>query len=826
MIWRDLRHGARMLVSNPGFGLITILSIGVGVGATAATFSFAEGLVLRPLGVPQPGEVLSIVGTSPERGLLPSGMSHPDYIDLRERSRTFESLTASRTILVAFDARTDRPALRSHGSAVNAALFEGMRIRPAIGRFFLAEEDTVPGRNPVLVLDHRTWRERFGSDPEIVGRRIRIAATDFTVIGVASESFKGLDANLWPAFYVPLAMLREVQGQPQAANSDAQPDELTRRDVRGLDIKGRLRPDATLEQAREEIARIGTDLARQFPDANRNRGLAVRTELEMRFGARADAMVAVMLLALAAVVLAVACANVAGLLTSRAPARAREIALRMAIGAGRVRLVRQLLAESLLIAGAGALVGLAIAEGATRLFRQIEFPADVPLKLYFAVDQRVLTVGLIAATVSAVLSSLVPAWQATRTDLVTVMKGATASGHARQWGRQSLVCLQVALALVLVTVAAALYSGIEARLLKGPGYRTERIALMRFDERLAGLDRDQAGRFYDALKERVRAMPGVTSVALTSMIPMKSDTMEFQRVAPDGVRLPDDAADVGVLSSRVDEGFFSTLSIPILAGRAFTAGDLEDTPRVAIVNRTLADRYWPGQNVVGKRIRVQPFEEPGDGWFEIVGVAATSAYTWGGENPTEIIYLPRTQRATPETSLVVATTGDAAAIVPALRDTVRSLAPDMPIFGVRTMADVYAALGVRVPRLIVRIVGAMGLMGAMLALAGLYGLVAYTVSRRTREIGIRMTVGAVPRTVLATVLRRGVLVTCAGMALGLAASVGAGRALEGAIPGLGRFGPWTYAMVVPAMFAVTLLAAYLPARRATRIDPLRALRIE
>jgi macrolide transport system ATP-binding/permease protein len=825
MIWQDLRHGARMLVSNPAFALIAILSIGLGVGATAAMFSLADGLVLRPLGVPRPGEVLSIVGTSRERGLLPPGMSYPDYVDLRERARTFESLIAFQNVLAAFDGRPDQPALRTFGTAVSAVALEAMRIRPAIGRFFRAEEDQVPGRDPVLVLDHRTWRERFASDPGIVGRPVRIASTDFTVIGVAPESFKGIEFDLWPAFYVPLAMLREAQGQRPIDGPAAQADPLTRRDVRGLDVKGRLTQDATLEQARQEISRIGGDLAREYPDANRNRGLTVRTELEIRM-AQPDAMIVVMLLVLAAAVLLVACANVAGLLTSRAPARAREVALRMAIGAGRVRLLRQLVVESLLIAGGGAIVGLAIAEGATRLFSQIEFPAEVPLKLFFVVDQRVLAVGLIVATASAVLSSLLPAWHATRTDLVTVIKGAPAAGRARQWGRQSLVCLQVAVALVLVTVTAALYAGIESRLLKGPGYRTDGLALMRFDDRLAGYDRDRSRQFYDQLKERVRAMPGVTSVALSTMVPLKTDTMEFQRLSPEGVRLPDEAADVRVLSSRVDEGFFSTLAIPIVTGRAFTAGDREDTRRVAIVNQNFASRYWPKQDAVGKRVRVQPFTGPGDGWFEIVGVAANSAYTWIAEDPQEFIYLPRTQSPTLETSLVVATSGNAVEIIPPLREVVQSLAPDMPVFGVRTMSDLYQSRGIRVPRLIIGVVGAMGLTGVLLALVGLYGLVAYAVSRRTREIGIRMAVGAVPRAVLSTVMHRGVLLTCAGLALGTLGSIGAGRALAAVVPGFERLGPGQSTILILAMFVVTLLAAYIPARRATRIDPLRALRIE
>jgi macrolide transport system ATP-binding/permease protein len=815
---QDLRHGVRMLRRTPGFAVIAFASIAIGVGANAAMFSLADGLLLRPLGVPRPGDVLSVVGTSAQQGVLPPGLSYPDYVDLRERSRTFADLVAYRNVLTGFDARPDQPALRTLGTAVNASLLDAMGVRPAIGRFFRADEDVAPGRDAVVVLDHRTWRTRFGADPAIAGRRVRIANTDFTVIGVTPESFRGLDLDVWPTFYMPLAMVDEVQ-TPRTG-------ERTRRDIRSLDVKGRLAPGATLEQASEEIASIGRQLAAEHPDVSRNRGLIVRTELQLRmFGP--DAMLIVMLMALAIIVLLVACANVAGLLTSRAPARAREIALRLAIGAGRFRVVRQLVTESLLIAGGGAIAGMLIAYGAITMFRQIEFPTDVPLKLFFELDGRVLGLALGLAVLSAVLSSLIPAWQATRTDLVTTIKSAVGSSRIRKvWGRESLVSLQVGLSLIVITVAAGFYAGFSARLQQGPGYQTERLLLMRFDHRLAGYDRARALQFYRVLKERARELPTVTSVALTSMVPLKTDTMEAQRVAPEGVRLPGDAADVRVLSSRVDEDFFSTLGMPIVAGRAFSAQDREDTPKVAIVNRTFADRYWPGQEAIGKRVVVRSFDQREGESFQVVGVSAPAKYAWMGEVQQEFIYLPWTQNAAAEHSLVVESSGAPEALASSLRDVVRAIDPNMPIFGVRTMADLYESRGVKIANIIVGTVAAMGGMGLLLALVGLYGLVAYAVGRRTREIGIRIAVGARPWVVLAMMLRRGIVLTAIGLGLGAAASVAAARAVGAAIPGVGNFGPEVYAVVVPTLFALTLIAAYVPARRAARVDPCRVLRAD
>jgi predicted permease len=310
------------------------------------------------------------------------------------------------------------------------------------------------------------------------------------------------------------------------------------------------------------------------------------------------------------------------------------------------------------------------------------------------------------------------------------------------------------------------------------------------------------------------------------MVPMKTDTLEMQRVAPEGVRLPDDVPDVRVVSSRVDEDFFATLAIPIVAGRPFSAADRDDTPNVAVVNQTFADRYWPGEYAVGKRVRIQPFDQRGDGWFEVVGVATTTKYTWIGEAAQEAIYLPRTQSVALEHTIVVGTTGRAEDLVPALRAVVRSIDPNMPIFGVRTMEDLYQSRGIKVPTIVVTTVAGMSGMGLLLALVGLYGLVAYAVGRRTREIGIRIAVGARPLSMLAMVLRRGIVLTLVGLVVGAIGSVMVGRVLQGAIPGVGDFGPATYAVVVPVLFAVTFLAAYIPARRAARIDPVRALRAE
>jgi predicted permease len=816
---QDLRHGARLLARNPGFALIAILSIGVGVGATTAMFSLADGLILRPLAVDHPSAVLSVVGTTTENTVGGfARLSFPDFRDLRERSRTFESLVASRDVLTGFDARPGQPAMRTLGAAVTANMFEVMGLRPAVGRFFRADEDVVPGRDPVVVLDHRTWTDRFAADPHVLGRLVRIGQTDFTIVGVGPASFKGLSDDVWPAFYIPTAMIPDAT-TPRST-------ELTRRDARPFEVKGRLRPGVTIEQSDAEIAAIATDLARTYPDTNRGQRLSVKTELQLRLSGP-DAELVIMLLALAVTVLAVACANVAGLLTSRAPVRARELAMKLAIGAKRGRLVRQLLTESLLLAGGGAVAGLAIAYGAVGLFRQIEFPTEVPLKLYFQLDRRVLIVGTIVAVSSAVLSSLLPAWQATRTSLIGFITGAASDQTPRrQWGRHSLVSMQVALSLIVLTVATGLYAGFRERMLAGPGFDPDGVLMMRFDERLASYDRERAARFYTQLVEQARALPGVTTVALTSAVPLKTDTTQTTRIAPEGVRLPDDSTHATVRSSRIDEGYFDILRIPLISGRGVRDSDDETAPRIAVVTRAFANRYWPGQDVLGKRLNVRAFGATTDEWHQIVGVAEDTKHDWLGEPPLPFVYLSRRQGVTLDNTLMVRTAGSATALADPLRELVQSIAPEMPVFGVRTMTDLYRSRGLAVPMLIVRIVGGMGVMALVLALVGLYGLVAYAVSQRTREIGIRMAVGAQPRSIMQLMLNRSVVMTIVGLAVGSAGSIAVAGALAGVLSGIGRFNALGHAMVTLAVLAVAIAAALIPARRAARIDPLRALRVE
>jgi putative ABC transport system permease protein len=820
-LWQDVRHGSRMLAKNPWFTAIAVLSIAAGVGANTAMFSMADALVLRPLQVPRATEIVALSGNPTAAGGnagfgVNRSLSYLDYRDVRDRARSFEGLFAYSVVLTGFARRAGEPTQNVLGLSVSGNFFRVLGVQPVLGRTFRDDEDEAPGRDPVVMLSHAAWTERFNSDPGIVGRQVRLGGRDLTVIGVTPESFTGMQLVLHPAYYVPLAM---------AATFPSTPPYLEQRNVRSVLVKGRLVPDVSIEQAHQEANIIAAELERQYPDTNRGFRFLVRSDFRARLEERGpSAPGAFMLISLAVVVLLVACANVAGLLISRAPERARELAVRMAIGGGRTRVLRQLVTEGGLLGAGGALVGIGAGYAVLRYLQSGDaVVSDIGVRIVPSLDRRALTVALVAAVTSVLASSLVPAWQATRgRDLTAMLRPGAASGKAeRLWGRHGLVVGQVAMALMLVLVAVFVYRGFAAEFAR-PGFNTTRMVLVGLNPAQAGYDADRAGDFYDRLVERARALPSVRAAGLTAIVPLNQDNREATVMVPEGYTLPPGTQTITVSSTRIDEGYLETMGIPIVAGRGIQASDTGDTPVVAVVNPTLAARYWPDQDPIDKRMQLQP-----DGaWATVVGVAAESKYNWSGEGPTPFVYLSRRQRGLPRGTLLVATTGASTNLIAPLRDILRELDPDLPTSAVRTMEEFYEGSAVRAVSGAIQMIGYMGLLGLALSLVGLYSLMAQAVARRTREIGIRMAVGAQPGAVLRMVLRHGSRLVLAGVALGVAASVGAGGLLRGIVPSRGGIDLTAYAVVVPALVIVTLAAAYLPARRAARIDPLVALRQE
>jgi putative ABC transport system permease protein len=815
-IWQDLRHGARMLVKSPGFALIGIMSIAIGVGANAAMFSIADGLILRPLPVPASGDVLSIAATTPTGQVRLGGISYPDYTDLRSRARGFGDLAAADGLMVSFARHRDEAARGTWGVAVSANFFDVLQVRPALGRTFSRDEDRVVGRDAVVVLGHDTWTEQFGADPAIVGREIRLTGRVFTVIGVAPEGFTGIDLYLSPAFYVPLTMLPVL-------NADAPPGILEQRDARTLEVVGRLRAKVSLAQAEQEVERIARELQREYPATNERHGLLVRTHMQARLDQYGQiGGFSAILIGLALAVLLVACANVAGLLTSRAPVRAREIAVRLAIGGSRARLVRQVITECTLLAVAGGAAGLAVGYGIIRLFQQFQIVTDIGIRFTYVLDHRALTVGLAIAALSALLSSVVPAWRMTRGgDLSSTLRNTTSAVASKThlWGRHGLVAVQIALTLVVLTAALSFYRAFQTEYGRGTGFRTDHILLTSLDPGLARYGQRESDSFYRLLKERVAAIPGVSSVALTSFVPLTQEGGDRAAIVPEGFVLPPGVDDITVAAARIDEGYFDSIGISIVGGRGFTNTDTADSPGVAIVNRGMAARFWPDQNPIGKRLRVAG----SNSWAEVVGVASDAKYQLFTDRTTSIVYLPRLQHPSRRSTLIVRTAVESAAAAASVRSAILETDRNVPILGLQTMEAFYHANAKNLNNVVVRTIATMGVMGLALALVGLYGLAAYGVSRRTREIGIRMAMGALPDSVLRMVLRQSSLPALTGVALGTLASFLAGRLIQSVFPNTAA-DTVTYLLVVPSVVMVLILAAYIPARRAAHINPLLALR--
>jgi predicted permease len=816
-LWHDIRHGARLFARNPAFTAIAVTSIAFGTGANVAIFSVVDALLLRPLPVVRPSELLT-VGSRIRRGTtLQNSASYPDYLDIRDRSKTFDGLVAYDYETVAMATRAGSLPQVRYATFVSSNFFRVLGVEPPLGRAFRPDEEDISGREPVAILSDSLWRADFGADRSVLGRTLRIAGTEFTIVGVAPERFTGLHTYVRDTLYIPLAMLPRVVDLQKR-------DALQARDYRILTVKGRLRPGATFNEALAELSVIGRDLERAYPETNSHQALIAQTELEYKFERRPlDSSLMVLLTVLAVAVLCVACANVAGLLASRGPVRAREMALRLAIGASRARLIRQLITESLGIAIAGALGGIAVAWIGIALLHQIRFPTDLAAPPIFQIDTRALAFSLLVATACAFLVGLGPSLQTTRVDLTSSLKAVEpgAARRRRVTGRHVLVSMQVALSLVLLTIAAFAVQVFQRELFVGPGFRTTHIAKATIDPSQAQYSDADAVRFFERVLERVRALPGVQSASLASAMPLFS--FQFAPIVPEGYRLPEGQTSLPVWANSVDERYFETMNIGLIRGRAFGTDDGAAAVPVAIVNDTLARRYWPGEDAIGKRLRIVGVGGPP---IEVVGVAATTQYGFAGEARQGAIYFPYRQRPRGQMVLLAETRGDSAALVDPLRDLVQRLDVNVPVFDVQTMETFYEARVTGIGGVMVRLIGGMGLMGMLLTMVGLYGLVAYAVGRRTREIGIRIAIGATYTRIIAMILRQGMAPAWIGLATGLLLSGVTARLLPRFIPMNHRFDAQTFYVVVPLLLVVTLAAAFVPARRAARVDPTVALRCD
>jgi len=810
LLLQDIKYSLRGLRHNPGFTSVAVLSLALGIGANTSIFSLAHSLLMRPLPVPDPGDLLIVQGVrTGETG--PRGISHPDYLDLRQQTHSFRSLVASSDAMLAFAAKPSDPAQLRMVNFVSANFFDELGVQPALGRGFRADEDVAPGRNPVVVISHNLWVDAFQSDPGILGRRLRLNGAELTVVGVAPKGFDGVRNMLRTTLFVPI-MMAPVLTPASPIHGD--------RSVRVLQVRGRLRDGVTIGQAEAEILTLTRNLEQAHPETNRGRSARVRTELQQRADdSPPDVLLMATLIFTTLLVLLISCVNVANLLLSRGQARAREIAVRLALGASRARLLREMLTEAVLLSLAGGAIGLVAAVGASAAFNTINTPSDFPVDLNIAVDRRVLYYSLCISVASALVFGLIPALRSLRPELVTGLKAGDLAGHAGRrkiWGRGTLVTLQVAVSCVLLIASAMMITGMQSTLLREPGFRVENLLMARLDSTSLG----DAPAFYDRLLERTAQLPGVRSASLASCVPTANGSIRFTRVAPEGHVFPQGQDAVAVFETAVSERYFETAGIAVLRGREFTRNDNAQAPRVAVVNELFAKRFWPGKDAIGKRFR------QGSNVVEIVGVARDIKYVFFGEDPTAAIYTPFRQGTFGRVSLLAHTDGDPSAVASPVRALVHELAPSIPLTNLRSMADYHYQRTVSIVNMLVHTVTILGALGLVLALIGLYGTMSYAVTRRKREMGIRLAIGASPSAILGLVLRQGAWMVGIGIVLGTGVGWFASRGMEQGFLGIAVSHPAVFAVVPLLLAASAMSACWIPARRAASTDPTHALRCE
>src|SRR5262245_58389366 len=812
---QDLRFGLRMLLKSKGFTAVAALSLAIGIGANTAIFSLLDALLLKTLPVRQPEQLVFVEGL---------GFAHPDPVfgEMIEKNSVFDGMFSFHSTQMTVS--DGNQAERVLGELVSGNFFTVLRVEAHLGRVFSDADDQTPGGDLVTVISYNYWRRRFGADPQVIGRKISVNNYPFTIIGVAAPGFNDVEIGDAPDLRVPMTMKREMLDHIDAAP-----------------VMARLKPGISIAQAQVAADTLYQNIIRQnnlrtsVGNSPTERIFAPRIQLQSartgvpRGNLRSQfSQPLILLMCMVGVVLFIACLNVANLLLARAATRRREIAVRLAVGAGRFRLLRQLLTEGFLLSALGGALGLVFARWGTQALLGF-LPKDATLDI--KPDLRMLGFTLGVSALTGLLFGLAPALEATRFDLIPALKSDAAgvAWRKRKWElRRLLVTLQVAMSLVLL-VSGTLFAR-SLRNLKAVdlGYTTDQIVTMETWPEGSGYKLDQMRNFYAQLIERVRALPGVRSAAY-GPLPIRGYGGEMDIEVP-GSQFPPNEKPT-TMFHPITSQFFATFGIPLLRGRNFNAQDsgldyfdarnsIGDYNRVVIVNDSFARHFFGDENPLGKRFSVGPFKS-----LEIVGVVGNARLASLREKMSRTVYYVESERFLGRQRLCVRATGDDGALVAAIRNVVHSLAPKLPVFNIKTFAD-HINESISRERLIALLSSFFGLIALLLAALGLYGVMANAVARRTREIGVRMALGARARNVLWLVLRETLFLVAIGIAIGLPVALAANRVIKGFLFGLSANDPLTIALAVSLMLAVAALAGYLPARRATKVDPTMVLRQE
>ena len=821
--WQDLRYAARTLRNSPGFTIIAIITLGLGMAVNTTVFSVINGLILRPLPVPHP-EQIAVLAMQQTGTPGFQRFSYPDYQDIRQQAESFSDIVGYRATLtgLTIDGKGDHCVL----SRVTSNYFSALGLQPAAGRLILPTEGQTPGADPILVLGYSFWQKRFGGDPSIVGKQVSLNGHSVTVVGVAPKGFHGLYAVVDMDGYVPFSAAIGSKGVAEDSVQDA----WTHRQDRTLTILGRLKPGVSVKQAQAPLNVVAQRLAEQHPDSDK--GITIQAFPEKLARPEPDAdntlpAIAAAFTVLAALVLLVACFNIANVLLVRAAVRQREMGIRAAMGAGRGRLVRQHLTESLLLAVLGGGAGLLLATWAAGFLGSLPLGTDLPISFDFQPDLRVYSFALLAVLIAGAIVGIIPALRVARSDVNAVLRegGRSASeGPRRHLVRNALVVAQLAGSLLLLVVAGLFVRSLDKAQQMYLGFSPDHVLDLTVDPEQIGFNETQGRAFYREVGDRISALPGVVSVGQAFIVPMGVISAD-DPIFVEGRTIEPGKQPPTVMYNPVTPGYFDTVRLPLQSGRKFTDADSEKAPDVAVINQAMATKFWPNENPLGKRFSSKGPQGP---FKEVIGVVQTGKYKNVIEDPPEpFFYVPLAQNYVAYRTIHVRSSVPPESLQRQIEAQVRELAPGVPISQVQTMTQALQGVnGFFFFRFGAQLTGTMGLLGLILAVVGVYSVVSYAAAQRTHEIGIRMALGAEPRDILKMVLRQSITVISLGLAIGLGAAFAGTRAIANLIVGIKPTDPVTFASVIVLLSAIALAACWIPARRATRVSPLTALRYE
>lgn len=810
---QDLRYTMRILIKNPAYSLLAILTLGLGIGGNATIFSWCEGIVLKPLGgAADQNRIVAVAGVR-QPGDRCCTFTYPDYKDFNEHNSVFDGILAAELAEINLSSGGD--PVRIAGQTVSWNYFKVLGIKPLLGRFFLPEEDEAPLTSPVSVISYGLWQRRYGGDPNIVGKTQILNNRNFTIIGVAPEDFIGTFTGFAIDIWTPIMMEQTFYaGGDRTKNTD---------DF-WLEGFGRLKPGVSVQRAQEQLNSISLQIQKQFPtELHRGFTLKLYPLSQTPFGL-SDTLTPVlgMSLAVVIVVLLIACANLAGLVLARSLARGQEIAVRMAIGASRARLVRQTLTESMLLSLLGGVLGLFIAyllKGALGAF----FPANaISITMQGKMDSRVVIVTAGITVLTGLVFGLVPALQSSRGNLVSSLKlkqGAVASGSGRSWVRSGLVALQIALSLVLLIGAMLFFQSIRNTQKVNYGFSPNHILTANVDLFSSGYDAERGKVFYQQFLSKVASLPGVQSATYAWRLPMTPRLPAYVPVTVPGYNAPSEKDRPYAEHNRVGPNYIKTMGLQLIAGRDFTELDVESAPTVSIINETMAHRYWPNQNAIGQRVQAL------GKWTEIVGVVKDAKYHTVSENPHPYIYLPIFQFHDTLCAVVLRTAGDPNQLIQPLQTTAREMNSRLLIFDMRSLLT-YMGFSTFSQRIASTLLAIFGSLALLLASMGIYGVVSLGVAQRVHEIGIRMALGSQRSAILGLILRQGLIMAAIGLVLGLIAAFASTRFIANQIYGISPTDPVTFTGITFLLLVIAMVASLVPASRASRVDPLKSLREE